>query len=127
VKYFNTSGIEVTESEWGELLEKVSPEIPPELKNNKGGPDLSPRQSISGLNPVTSQKDTMDLNLSVETRDERAMERVDQNSISFVPILIPGQVIEQVQMVPIESMSKKDVSYIDPFSHGVKRGSRKVL
>jgi len=127
VKYFNTSGIEVTESEWGELLEKVSPEIPPELKNNKGGPDLSPRQSISGLNPVTSQKDTMDLNLSVETRDERAMERVDQNSISFVPILIPGQVIEQVQMVPIESRSKKDVSYIDPFSHGVKRGSRKVL
>ena len=128
LKYFDPTGKPMTEKEWMDKFNQLGPNQPSQSgPPSIGGPDLSPNQYTPSLNPVTSQKDTMDLNFSVETRDERAMESVEQNSISFVPILIPGQVIEQVQMVPIESMTKKDVSYIDPFSHGVKRGSKKFL
>ena len=69
--------------------------------------------------------DPEQLNIPAEKRDFIAMEKVEE-SIDFLPIMFPGQ------NVPVESIvekvvARKEPSYFDPFSHGVKRGKKVVL
>lgn len=130
VKYFNVNGEKITEKEWLKALKEVAPQgIEPATTskiNAKGG---SGSMNLSLTPPSESQpveRDVDQLNLPPEKRDQESMDTIEENSFSFVPIVIPGQTI------PIQNIIEKvkydsDTSYFDPISHGVKTGRRIVL
>lgn len=136
LKYFDPKGVEITPVEWRKRLDKLKPPTqspdPPSSTGGpgygQGGPDptvtISSREDQPDISPIP--KMIGELNLPAEKRDVVAMERIEQNTISFVPIIIPGQVIENVSYVPQVSVIR-DKSLIDPFGHGVKTRSRKVV
>ena len=93
-------------------------------KRNKGGPDLT--KSEFKPTPIPTPKDTADFNVPVEKRDTIAMERMEDRGVTFLPIMLPGPNIP-VESIVEKVVSKKEPSYFDPFSHGVKRGKRIVI
>lgn len=131
VKYFNPNGEQITEKEWLKQLKTVSPQgLDPAISSKISAKGGNASMNLSLTPPPQENKpverDVDQLNLPPEKRDQESMDRIEQDSISFVPMFIPGQVI------PVETVMEKiqyetTASYFDPFSHGVKTGRRVVL
>ena len=126
VKYYDVNGNPISKDKWYDLLEKIKPEP----NGGTGGPSGgNTSMNLSAAPPPESQpieRDVDQLNLPPEKRDQESMDAIEENSFSFVPIVIPGQTI------PIQNIIEKvkydsDISYFDPISHGVKTGRRIVL
>lgn len=126
VKYFNVNGQEISKDAWYKLLEPRLPE--------SGLPTTPPDAPVGGMidasmirSPIEPKVDSdpEQLNIPAEKRDFISMEKVEE-TIDFVPIILPGPNIP-VESIVDKIVSKKEPSYFDPFSHGVKRGKRIVL
>ena len=133
VKYFDPNGKQIDRETWEDRFKKVKPEGADREGGNhgpgargygKGGPDLT--KSEFKPTPIPTPKDTADFNVPVEKRDTIAMDRMEDRGVTFLPIMLPGPNIP-VESIVEKVVSKKEPSYFDPFSHGVKRGKRIVL
>lgn len=135
VKFFDPNGTQIDRKAWIDRLKKVKPEDADlvemgvqvqeeKSERNKGGPDLT--KSEFKPTPIPTPKDTADFNVPVEKRDTIAMDRIEDRGVTFLPIMLPGPNIP-VESIVERVVSKKEPSYFDPFSHGVKRGKRIVI
>ena len=124
VKFFDVNGREINRDKWYKTLYEKLPEGGFTPTENAEGGIIDTAMMVKSPTPKVDS-DPEQLNIPAEKRDFIAMEKVEE-SIDFLPIMFPGQ------NVPVESIvekvvTKKEPSYFDPFSHGVKRGKKVVL
>ena len=126
VKYFTENGEEINQDKWYRLLEARLPEKDKESLKPQGG---SFEVGMVSPKPVTQpkvNKDPESLNVPAIKRDSIATNAIEEKSFTLMPMMTPGPNVPYESIVE-KVVARKEPSYIDPFSHGVKRGKRVVL
>tara|TARA_B100000003_G_C10937262_1_gene373924 strand:- start:7490 stop:8320 length:831 start_codon:yes stop_codon:yes gene_type:complete len=126
VKYFTVNGEEINQDKWYRLLDARLPEKEKESPKPQGG---SFEVATVSPKPVTQpkvNKDPESLNVPAIKRDSIATNAIEEKSFTLMPMMTPGPNVPYESIVE-KVVARKEPSYIDPFSHGVKRGKRVVL
>ena len=127
VKFFDVNGVQIHRDKWYKALTEKLPEggLNPKQTTNAEGGIIDTAMMVKNSTAPKVDSDPEQLNIPAEKRDFISMEKVEE-SIDFVPIMFPGQTIP-VESIVEKFVTKKEPSYFDPFSHGVKRGKQVVL
>ena len=124
VKFFDVNGKEINRDKWYKALYEKLPEGGFTPTENAEGGIIDTAMMVKSPTPKVDS-DPEQLNIPAEKRDFISMEKVEE-SIDFLPIMFPGQNIP-VESIVEKVVARKEPSYFDPFSHGVKRGKKVVL